>query len=401
MGRNKKRLFVLLTVGLMLLGMPDSGMAATKAPETRTPISSVTVNVVSYIEAGDEEGHIEVTSGNSQYSVGNTDWGTIPTTGWVVGDEPKIKIYLHARSGNYFDKTVTTKKVVVNGAVLSSVKKDDDNETLILSVKLTPVKGTLEEAENAEWVGFPLGKASWVKVPNATAYELKLFRNEQLVYSVEKCIGTQFDFYPYMTQGGTYSFRVRGIPVSSTEAKYITPGDWAYSDDDYIDSDEIAENRYNESDGNVAKDNPSLTGWLEDRDGWRYREGNGSYVMSAWHLVNGKYYYFDYDGYMLTGWQNIAGNVYYLSGNGDMQGGWVEYARQWYYMSPNNGIMQTGWVADNGKWYYMKPADGSMQTGWLVSDGKWYYLDPVYGGAMSTNTVIEGHAINAEGVWVH
>lgn len=400
MGRNKRGLFILMAAGLMLIGAPVSATAATKAPETRTPISSVEVNVVSYIEAGDEDGHIEVTSGNTQYSVGNTEWGTIPTDGWVVGDEPKIKIYLHARYGNYFDKTVTTKKVVVNGAVISGVKKADNDETLVITIKLTPVGGILEEPENAEWVGYPLGKASWTKVPSAKAYELKLLRSEQVVFSVEKCIGTTYDFYPYMTQEGNYTFRVRGIPVSTAESKYITPGDWGYSDDTYIDSDEIAQNRYYEE-TKTAADNPSLIGWVQDRDGWRYRESDGAFVKNTWHLIGGRWYYFDYDFYMLTGWQNIGGNVYYLSGNGDMQTGWAQYDRQWYYLNPANGMMQTGWILDNGKWYYTKPSDGTMQTGWLVTDGKWYYLDPVYGGAMSTNTTVEGHYINAEGVWVH
>lgn len=398
--RNKKMLFMLLTVGLMLMGMSITSLAATKVPETRTPISTVDVNVTSYIQSGDEEGHIEVTTSNSQYSIGNTDWGTMPSSGWTVGDEPKIKIYLHARSGNYFDKTVTTKKVVVNGAVITGVKKADNDETLVVSVKLTPVKGTLDEPANVEWVGYPLGKAAWEKAANANAYELKLFVNDQLVHSVEKCVGTQFDFYPYMTYSGKYVFRVRAIPVSSAESKYITPSEWGYSEEQYLDSEEVVHNRYNENGGNTA-DNPSSTGWLEDRDGWRYRQADGSFVKNTWYQINNKWYYFDYDNYMLTGWQNIAGAIYYLSDSGDMQLGWVQYDRQWYYLNPSNGMMQSGWISDNGKWYYLNPSNGVMQTGWLLLAGKWYYLDPDKGGAMSMNTYVGGYYLNQDGVWIH
>lgn len=391
---------VLFLVFVMAAGGSFSSMAATKKKdETRIPILSVALNITSYIEAGDESAHVEVVSNDSQYSVGNTDWGTIPDSGYAIGAEPKIKVYLHAREGYYFDKSVNTKKVIVNGAKVSGVKKRDDDETLEVTITLNKVSGELEEPEVAEWVGYPLGKATWTKVTGANAYELKLYLNNQVVYSVEKCVGTTFDFFPYMTTSGTYQFRVRAVPVSTEESKYLIPGEWVYSDSMDIASDETSSARFN--DGTGTKNNsPANTGWKEDKDGWYYRLSDGSYYKNSWQAIGGKWYYFGYDGYMLTGWQQIAGSTYYLTGNGDMQTGWLEYGKEWYFLNPSNGAMQTGWNESNGKWYYMNPADGKMLTGWQYVNGKWYYLDAKDRGAMAVNRQIGGYRVDQNGVWV-
>lgn len=385
---------------IMAFGCAFPAMASSKkAAETRTSILSVALNISSYIEAGDESAHVEVTSNDSQYSVGNVDWGTIPADGFKVGEEPKIKIYLHAHAGYYFDKSVNTKKIIVNGAQVTGAKRKDNDETLEVSVKLGKVSGELEDPETAEWVGYPLGKATWEKVEGANAYELKLYRDNQIVFSVEKCVGTIFDFFPYMTQSGTYHFRVRTVPVSTEEAKYLTPGEWVYSDSMDIDADETSTARFN--DGSTTKNNtPSNIGWKEDRDGWYYLKSDGSYYKNTWQAIGGKWYYFGYDGYMLTGWQQIAGNTYYLSGNGDMQTGWLEYGKEWYFLNPSNGVMQTGWNLSNGRWYYMNPADGKMQTGWKYVGDRWYYLDSSDGGAMAVNRNVGGRYVNQDGVWV-
>lgn len=401
--KRMKRAAIWMLAAMFVAGNSFSGMAAkSKEPETRTPILSVALNVTSIIESGDESPYIDVTANTGQYSLGNIDWGSVPTDGYKVGAEPSVKIYLHARSGYYFDKSVSKKTVVVNGAELSNVKKDDDDETLIVTVKLKKVSGTLDDPELAEWVGYPIGKATWDKVTNAKAYELKLYRDGSLVYSVEKCVGITFDFFPYMTYSGTYQFRVRAVPVNSEEEKYLTPGDWVYSDEMDINQDETANARYN--DGTTTKNtasSPADIGWTEQQEGWKYRLGDGSFIQNTWQVIDGKWYYFGYDGLMLTGWQQIGGNTYYLSPNGDMQAGWLQYERDWYFLNPASGARQTGWCLSNGKWYYMNPsAEGRMYTGWLLLEGKWYYLDPNDAGAMAVNRNVGGYHLNQDGVLV-
>ena len=56
--------------------------------------------------------------------------------------------------------------------------------------------------------------------------------------------------------------------------------------------------------------------WLSDTNGWWWQEGDGSYPISCWKEINGKYYYFGVDGYMLSntttpdGYQVGADGVY-------------------------------------------------------------------------------------------
>lgn len=396
-----KKIWVLVLAVLLVLTNGTSAFAATKKdPETRTPILTVALDVKSYVEAGDESVHAEVTSSGSQYSVGNIDWGSVSEDGFKVGDEPKISVYLHAKAGHYFDRSVNTKKVIVNGAKATNVKKQDNDETLVVTVQLGKVKGELGEIETAEWKGYPLGRAVWDKAENAKAYELKLYRDGQVVYGVEKCVGTSFDFYPYMTESGTYQFRVRAVAVSTEEAAYLSPGEWIYSDSTDISADETSSMRFNDGTSTSKMESPANVGWREEQEGWRYRLADGSYVKDTWQMVNGIWYYFGYDGYMRTGWQQIAGAQYYLGANGDLQTGWLQYDKEWYFLNPSNGSMQTGWNLSNGKWYYMNPSNGILMTGWQFVNGKWYYLDSQDGGAMAVNRRVGGYYVNQEGVWV-
>ncbi|MEG7530072.1 MAG: N-acetylmuramoyl-L-alanine amidase family protein [Hungatella sp.] len=401
MRNNKRTPYIVLLTAFLLAVTPLISFAAKKPAETRTPIQAVSINVTSYLEEGDAEGHLEVEANSNAYSVGNVEWSNLPTDGWTVGFEPKAKIYLHARSGYYFDKAANKKTIVVNGATFSTVKREDNDETMLLTVTLNRVQGELEFPEEVEWVGYPIGQASWKAVPNAKAYELKLYQENQIIYSVEKSVGTKYDFYPYMTTSGNYKFRVRAVPVSSAEAKYVIPSEWVYSDETNITYDETADARYQDGASTTNKvQNPSQMGWVETADGWWYRNANGSYPVNQWLHLDNKWYYCSYDGYMLTGWQKIGGATYYFSGNGDMQVGWLEYDRQWYFLNPANGQMMTGWNLSNNRWYYMSPQTGVMQTGWALINNKWYYLDPNSGGAMLTNTTIGGYPLNSDGVWV-
>ncbi|RGY98415.1 hypothetical protein [Clostridium sp. AM58-1XD] len=39
--------------------------------------------------------------------------------------------------------------------------------------------------------------------------------------------------------------------------------------------------------------------WMQDENGWWYRDTDGSYPVNTWREINGKQYYFGPDGYML------------------------------------------------------------------------------------------------------
>lgn len=44
----------------------------------------------------------------------------------------------------------------------------------------------------------------------------------------------------------------------------------------------------------------SLADWEQGEDGWRYQCEDGFYAKSGWKEIDGKYYYFGYEGYMYS-----------------------------------------------------------------------------------------------------
>ncbi len=395
--RIKRAAAVSLACGILgAVLSAGTSMAAVKN-ETRTPITSVSIQVSSDVKADYElqAGTVHTITDSSLYTIGAYVWVDNKKEYWELGDVPKAQIEIHAKTGYYFDRTTGASKFQISGATYSSVKRKDNNETLLLTVKLPPVSGTLDITNTAEWLGYPLGKASWEAVPYAGAYELKLTRDGQLVQGVEKVNATTYDFYPLMTQAGKYQFRVRGIAKDSEELGYVASGDWVYSDEQDIDYDEIYDPNNSGEKSNMT---PSSVGWVKTSDGWWYRNVDGSYPKNGWQNIGGAWYLFDYDGYMLTGWQLRDGKYYYLDSNGAMQTGWFQDNRKWFYLA-GDGSMQKGWLTLGASRYYLDD-DGSMHTGWLQQGGKWYYFSPD-NGIMQRSTNIDGHYLNADGIWTN
>ena len=94
-------------------------------------------------------------------------------------------------------------------------------------------------------------------------------------------------------------------------------------------------------------------GWVQDANGWWYREADGSYPVNQWKWITDAWYYFGADGYMKTGW--------------------IQWDGGWYYLDPASGRMRTGWILIGKEWYYLL-SNGRMATGLLILDNKAYYL---------------------------
>ena len=95
--------------------------------------------------------------------------------------------------------------------------------------------------------------------------------------------------------------------------------------------------------------------WHRDNTGWWWQEKNGTYPVSKWEKINGRWYHFNQSGYMDTGWYKEGTKSYYLGGT-------------------NDGAMKTGWCEVDGKHYY-------------------FYQD----GTMARNTIIDNYEISADG----
>lgn len=245
----------------------------------------------------------------------------------------------------------------VTGGELVSAKAADGETTI--KVNYVPV-AQFGAPESAGWSDATKTKASWKKVPYASKYQLRLYREDQWIKTLTTNY-TALDLVEYMQDGHSYYYEVRAIAKNSTEEKYLKDGEFTVSDD------------------SVVQELGDTSGrWSTTQNGKQYREGNGSYASNGWLMISGKWYYFNQDGYAQTGWQYLDNKWYYMNGDGEMT---------------------TGWQSVGGKWYYLN-ADGSMATGWIQAEpGKWYFLNE--DGSMAADTVIDGtYRVDGSGQWV-
>lgn len=406
MKKARRILIGILACIMFLAGMCMNASAAKESSDEE--INGGTINVTSKIEVDGGSGDIEVTTESSRFYI---DSAAIDNNSgnWKPGQIPKAKVILRASDGYRFSARVTVAKITVKGGDCTSVKRLDSGEALELTLRLKPVSGDLGVVEDVFWVSSTVGKGMWSKVDNAYAYQLKLYRENTMVKTIDKTTTTTFDFYPYMTKEGVYTFRVRAIPRNTDESSYLSAGEWQYSDEIYIDKALVADGSGQSNSANSGLSEPGQAGssspdsahpqfgWAKDGSGWWYHENDGSFPVNRWSYINNKWYLFDMAGYMRIGWQKWNDKNYYLSVNGDMASGWLEDNKKWYYMG-TDGAMQTGWVQLDGKWYYLM-SDGVRAKDWNLIGKNWYYFYPET-GVMASNSTIGSRNINNDGVWV-
>ena len=180
-----------------------------------------------------------------------------------------------------------------------------------------------------------------------------------------------------------------------------------------------------------------------DSEGWKFVQENGrTYYKKGelketyWRVIDGKYYYFDYNGEMVIGWQYIPmpdkgstigpypngirleympmSKWYYFNQDGVLQEfvGWKQleakdsltvgkkHGEGWegpevlklanYYFDQDHSL-KTGWLYDQSNWYYLAKTGssgkdylgGERRAGWINDNSTWYYLDPT-SAAMQT-----------------
>lgn len=405
--KHFKRLVALASmVSLLGLSIPFESLAAVKT------ITSVTIYAgLEELESGEtlpsedsfkmnEATGNYVYTNNDRYEVTEVDWITSDTKEMKVGSEPKMKVTLRATNsdeyafkGGYQSSNITIK----GGTYVSASRSGSD--ILYVTFTFKPIKGTYESPEDAYWRESGYGNAKWSSVDNSSgAYDVYLYRGSSIVKKVEKLKATSYNFFPYMTKAGTYSFKVRTVPYTESEQKYGKNSDWTESDEVYLPEEKV-------SDGS-GQDNGTPTsgqvGWIKNGNSWYYRYPDGTYHKNNWAKINNKWYLFDSNGAMVTGWQQRNNLWYFLNSDGAMTSGWIVSNNKWYYLNPSTtsgveGAMATGWINYNNKWYYTD-SSGVMQEGWKQVDGNWYYFYPGE-GSKAVNTTISGFPVDGNGIW--
>ena len=393
-------------VSLLGLSIPFESLAAVKT------ITSVTIYAgLEELASGDtlpsessfktDEGTGNyVYSNNDKYEVSDLNWITSDTKEMKVGSEPKMKVTLRATNsddyafkGGYQSSNVSIK----GGTYVSSSRSGSD--TLYVTFTFKPVKGTYESPQDAYWRDSGYGNAKWSSVDNSSgAYDVYLYRGSSIIKKVEKLKATSYNFYPYMTKAGTYSYKVRTVPYTESEQKYGKNSEWTESDEVYVPQEKV-------SDGSGQDDSAvsnGQVGWIKTGNIWYYRYPDGTYQKNNWAKINNKWYLFDSNGGMVTGWQQRNNIWYFLNSDGAMTTGWIVSNNKWYYLNQSitsgvEGAMITGWINYNNKWYYTD-STGAMQEGWRQVDGNWYYFYPGE-GSKAVNTTISGFPVDGNGIW--
>ncbi len=412
--KNWKRFTsAVLAAGMLIAAMPLETLAATKY------ITSISLKVHTNLDAGDSvndgdnigiengggEGTYVYTTG-SRYRVSAAEWANDKNIG--IGDEPKMYVWLEITDDAYdneykFRSSYSSSNVSVSGgSYVSSSKSGSD---LKVTIRVSGIKGTYDAPENAEW-GNSRGRATWDKGDDSTSYfDVYLYRGSSVVKKLEDYNGTSYNFYPYMTKEGDYTFKVRTVPHTESEKKYGKKSDWTESDDQYIDEDDVSDGSGQTSDnGSTPGGGTTDVGWRKDGDKWYFRYPDGNYQKAGWLKWNEKWYFFDNTGKMLTGWQQTGGNWYFLGNSGDMKTGWIQSGNLWYYCNPNQdgpegAMVKNAWLTINGLVYFVNQS-GVMVEGWYQVENNWYYFQPGSGNKV-VNTTINGFVLDANGVWQH
>lgn len=414
--KNMKRLLCMaLAATALMTAMPMQSLAASDYKYITNISLKVSIDLDSgdEISSGDSLGTSSSDSGSkvytspSKYEVESAEWSNDREVG--IGDTPKITVYLDPNTSSSsayeyrFRSSYSASSVSISGGIFVSASRSGDQLKVVL--KATGIKGTYDPPEDAEW-GSSRGRARWEEADNTSGYyDVYLYRGSSVVKKLEDYKGTSYNFYPYMTKEGDYSFKVRTVPHTDEEKKYGKKSEWTEAGDLYIDKDEVSDGSGQDNNGGSTPSGGNTdVGWRKEGDSWYFRYPDGNMQKNGWLKWNDKWYLFDSTGRMLTGWQQTGGQWYYLGESGDMKKGWIKSGNIWYYLNPNDGgpegaMVKSSWLTINGKTYFLNES-GAMVEGWYKVENNYYYFYPG-DGSKAVSTSIDGFQLDANGVWQH
>lgn len=417
MMRKKCRVWMVLMAAVLSISavMPVSAASGV--------ISSVTIRVDSDIEPGDTlpditianqgesstapSGGVCVSVSSDKYYISDADWVSSTKGEVEIGDRPQLSVTLTPGGGSnddyYFKGSYKSSNVTVrNGSFVSAKLSSDD---LVVKLRVDYIEGDFAAPEDAYWKDNTKGTARWEKPDTGGTgkYQVELRRGSSKVHTVETT-STSYNFYPYMTSAGTYTFRVRTIAKSSKEEDYGKSSEWVKSDEIYIAREDVSDGSGRAeiiSPGSGVVGN-TQAGWRLVDGYWYYYYPDGTCQKNSWLKVNNHWYLFQEEGRMLRGWQKKNNNMYYLNENGEMVTGWIYNGQNWYYLNETpddyeGAMLNNHWLDKDGKRYYFT-SNGVMVEGWWQIDGNWYYFYPGAGN-LATNTFVDTFYVDQNGIW--
>lgn len=148
----------------------------------------------------------------------------------------------------------------------------------------------------------------------------------------------------------------------------VIDGVYYYFNYNHITPCTIAEGYYIGKNGAWDK-NP---GWKNFyNEDWMYVLSDGKVAVNRWVKINGYEYYFDENGFMYSG--RMADNYFVNnSGQKDTKPGWKHGRYCWFYVNNNGEAEKDCWKEIDGYYYHFNSYDGSLDTNRTIDD---YYVD--------------------------
>ncbi|MCI8454605.1 MAG: N-acetylmuramoyl-L-alanine amidase family protein [Lachnospiraceae bacterium] len=297
----------------------------------------------------------EIGSWNSDVEVESVAWSK-NVEDWKPGT--KVTATVTLSSDKEFLSSYGSRTLRVNGAMAQSAKRASDG-TLVVKASYYPVV-QLDSPDGTGWSSQDQTKATWKSVEYATGYEIRLYRDNYFVRTID-ATGSSKDLSAYMNKEGVFYYEVRAVGRDADDKKYRKSSGYLTSSKQVI------------ADLGLSDEN-----WRNYSAGRKYMAEDGDFVTNRWEKISGKWYYFNEEGFAATGWKKLG--------------------ETWYYLD-EAGRMLTGWQEIEGIRYYLNE-DGAMAVGWIEPEpGKWYYLNA--DGSMAHDTVIDGRKLNGAGYWVY
>lgn len=411
---------------LVIIGVMGSSMTLT-AFAAKASITSISIRVGTDVEAGDylpdrpsytndntdSETGTYASASSNKYTIDDVAWSSSSASERElgIGDEPKMVITLQSSYYTVGEKeylfrgSYSSSNVSIKGGTFVSARIKDSGDVLEVTVKLKGVKGDYISPDVAEWKNAGYGRASWSydsdnKKLTSGYYDVYLYRGNSIVKKLEEYQGTSYNFFPYMTKAGTYSYKIRAVPHTEAQKKYGRKSDWGTSDEVYVGKEYVSDGS-GQTDSTTGAGSSEQVGWIQTNGTWYFRYPDGSYLKNSWDKINGKWYLFDEGGKMVTGWKTRNNQTYFLQDAGDMLTGWIKSGEKWYYLNPTEGdfegAMCRGWIQVGDLVYFMD-STGAMAEGWTKVDDNWYYFYPG-SGQKALNTHIDSFYVDNNGIW--
>ncbi len=332
---------VLLVSALLSTALASGAMAAGKSK-----IGKITLTFDTNIRTGSSGGEVYVTaSGDNtdKYYVDSVEVTNDEGENWTRSNPPEVEVVLGVEDEEeyYFGSQASGGFKLNLGSSIKNrfdevdfvkAERQDGNATLVLTVRLVFDKDADKSKATApsgvKWTDANDATGTWNDVSTAKYYQVQLLKDSTAVSSIESVYEGSYNFARFITEPGTYRFKVRSVKSSNNaKSSWVTSNTWTLS------AEQAA------ALGNTSPSASGTGGWHRAEDGirWWWENPDGSYPAASWIETGGSWYYFDAQGYMMTGWIEVNGVYYYL----DTETG---------AMYSNRHTPDGFWVNESGAW---------------------------------------------------